>query len=70
MPGGGDARWYDIYRRILSAGKAVQVVNVRPWEVKPLLDAIGGRGVYVHTWVKSLVQAEEMAKTAEAYRQG
>src|SRR5690606_29338360 len=46
---GGNARWYDLYRRILAAGKAVQVVNVEHHEIEPLLDAIGTNGVYILT---------------------
>lgn len=44
---GGDLRWHPLYRKILDAGKAVQVVNVKHHELKPLLDAIGTGGVYV-----------------------
>ena len=45
---GGHERWWPLYRRILAAGKSVQVVAVKPAEVAPLLDAIGTRGVYLH----------------------
>ena len=44
---GGHKRWHEMYRKILSAGKSVQVVNVEPCEVVPLLDGIGNRGVYI-----------------------
>ena len=54
---GGSPRWYDLYRRILNAGKSVQVINVQREEVIPLLDAIGGRGVYVMTEVDPEIQA-------------
>lgn len=46
---GGDPRWYDLYRKILDAGKSVQAVNVEHHEVGPLLDAIGRDGVYIMT---------------------
>ena len=45
---GGNERWWPLYRRILDAGKSVQVVAVKPAEVAPLLNAIGTRGVYLH----------------------
>lgn len=45
---GGHERWWPMYRRILAAGKSVQIVAVKPHEVAPLLDAIGPRGVYLH----------------------
>lgn len=38
-----------MYKRILDAGKSVQVVGVAPSEILPLLDAIGGKGIYVMT---------------------
>lgn len=47
IEGGGHERWWPLYRRILEAGKSVQVVAVRPHELEPLLNAIGTRGVYV-----------------------
>ena len=43
---GGNRRWYDLYRRILAAGKSVQVLVARTEELIPLLDAIGPKGVY------------------------
>jgi hypothetical protein len=65
---GGSPRWYDLYRRILTAGKSVQAVNVEPGEILPLLDAIGGRGVYLITQFGSEREAEEMADKVEPYR--
>ena len=56
---GGHPRWYDLYRRILAAGKSVQIVNVKPQEVRPLLDAIGRKGVYILSQFKD---EEEAAK--------
>jgi hypothetical protein len=46
---GGGPRWYNLYRRILDAGKSLQAVCVKPEEVLPLLDAIGNNGVYIMT---------------------
>jgi hypothetical protein len=64
---GGNKRWYDLYRRILSAGKSVQVVNVEPDEVLPLLDAIGPKGVYILIQFKNEHEAERVLKSVEAY---
>jgi len=47
LPGGGSPEWYDLYRRILAAGKSVQAIGVAPGEVEPLLDATGGDGMLV-----------------------
>jgi hypothetical protein len=47
VPGGGSPEWYPLYRRILDAGKSVQAVGVGLDEVIPLLDAVGGQGMYI-----------------------
>lgn len=57
---GGDPRWYELYRRILDAGKSVQVVNVEHHEVLPLLDAIGTDGVYILTTFTGQEDAEAL----------
>jgi hypothetical protein len=64
---GGNKRWHDLYRRILAAGKSVQVVNVEPDEVIPLLDAIGNRGVYMLIQFKDEREAEQVLQRAEGY---
>lgn len=65
---GGASRWYPMYRRILAAGKSLQVLGVEPGEVIPLLDAIGGRGVYVMTHFENTRQAESLLAQVENYR--
>ncbi|MFI5355803.1 MAG: hypothetical protein ACHQ4G_00565 [Opitutales bacterium] len=47
LEGGGHERWWPLYRQVLKAGKAVQIVAVKPAEVGPLLDALGPHGVYL-----------------------
>jgi hypothetical protein len=64
---GGNKRWYDLYKRILSAGKSVQVVNVELDEVRPLLDAVGPKGVYMLIQFKDEAQAEKARKLVEPY---
>ena len=68
VPGGGSPEWYDLYRRVLDASKSVQAVGVGPDEVVPLLDAVGGKGMYIQTWCKTPAQAEELATKVDAYR--
>ena len=68
VPAGGDSSWYPLYRKILDAGKSVQVADVKADEIIPLLDAIGGDGVYVLGFYDSAAQLEEIAKRAEPYR--
>jgi hypothetical protein len=65
---GGHPRWYDLYRRILSAGKSVQVVNVEPHEVVPLLDAIGPKGVYILIQFRDEDEVERVLKSVESFR--
>ena len=65
---GGSPRWYDLYRRILAAGKSLQVTDIYPEEVVPLLDAIGGKGVYIMAHFKNEREIEEMMGKVEQFR--
>ena len=65
---GGNARWYDLYKRILDCGKSVQVVDVHADEIVPLLDAIGGKGVYVITSFATPGEADAVMTKVEPYR--
>lgn len=62
LEGGGSPRWYDVYRRILAAGKSIQAVGVKPAEVKPLIDAIGTHGVYLLVRFETIDQVDEVEK--------
>jgi len=64
---GGHPRWYDLYRRILAAGKSLQILDTRPDEIVPLLDAIGTKGVYILTSVKDEREADQLLKRLEGY---
>jgi hypothetical protein len=68
IPGGGDPRWYDLYRRILAAGKGVQAVGVAPAEVIPLLDAVGPAGMYLMVSAGSETAARKLEEQVEGYR--
>jgi hypothetical protein len=68
LPQGGDPMWYDLYRRILAAGKSVQAIGVRPHEVIPLLDAVGPQGMFVMVNADSQAEAEALVEAVEAYR--
>lgn len=67
-PPGGDPSWYPTYRKILTAGKALWAANLRKHEVLPLLDAIGGRGVYASVNGLCVADAEDLARDVEPYR--
>lgn len=68
LPLGGDPQWFDLYRRILAAGKSVQVYLVDCHEIVPLLDAIGGAGVYVLGIFRNMAEVETVARQIEPYR--
>ena len=65
---GAVSHWAPMYRRILDAGKSLWIANARPDEVVPLLDAIGGHGVYLTVDVMSCDVMERLARVVEQYR--
>lgn len=68
VPSGGDPHWYDLYRRVVRAGKAVQAVNVKPEQVVPLVRALDGQGIYLLTDFSSREQAEDIGRALEQFR--
>jgi hypothetical protein len=68
IPQGGDPLWFDMYRKILDAGKSVQAIGVRPHEVIPLLEAVGPNGLYIMVNADSEAEARAVVEAAEAYR--
>lgn len=65
---GAHPRWYPLYRRILEAGKSVQVMDVHEHEIIPLLNAIGSKGVYLMTHINSLDEADSIRRKIEPFR--
>ncbi len=47
LPSGGSPHWYELYKRILKAGKSVQAIHVKHDEIKPMIDALGNEGLYI-----------------------
>jgi hypothetical protein len=68
LPLGGDPQWFDLYRRILDAGKSVQVYLVWAEEIVPVLDAIGSEGVYILGLFRSPDEVESVARGIEGFR--
>lgn len=66
--GGGHPKWYDLYRRILAAGKSVQAICVKVDEVIPLLDAVGGRGMFIWVEAPDEATARRLEERVQAYR--
>jgi hypothetical protein len=67
-PGGASPEWFELYRRILAAGKGVQVVGAEPREVLPLLNAVGTRGVFVMVRAGSESEARSLEEKVDSYR--
>lgn len=65
---GSHPRWFEMYEKILGAGKSIQVLGVGRDEIVPLLDAIGGKGVYLMTSFSSPGEAEAVMELVEPYR--
>ncbi|MCE5185937.1 MAG: uroporphyrinogen decarboxylase family protein [Planctomycetaceae bacterium] len=73
VPPGGSGHWYDLYRKILAAKKAVWVANIDTEDVLPLLDAIGAQGVYLnvvtsHGRPPQAHDIEQLSYRIESYR--
>ncbi len=65
---GGNARWYDMYRRIVAAGKSVQILGVKTDEVRPLLDTVGNKGIYLMPKSADPYEADKFLELIEPYR--
>jgi hypothetical protein len=69
QPHGSDPTWWPLYRRILQADKAVQVVGVKQAEVLPLLDALGPRGLYLAVSdLQTPDEVDALYRAVERYR--
>ncbi|NQT27253.1 hypothetical protein HQ585_18005 [candidate division KSB1 bacterium] len=68
LGGGGDPCWHDMYKKILASGKSLQIWEIDIEDIIPLLDEIGGKGVYLLANFKNEKEAEEINKKVESYR--
>ena len=67
-PQGGSPKWYDLYRRILAAGKSIMACWVTLDELRPLLDAIGGDGVHIEMDFHNEQEVEQALRIVEEYQ--
>lgn len=67
-PQGGSPKWYDLYRRILAAGKSVMACWVTLDELRPLLDNIGGDGVHIEMDFHNEDEVEKALRIVEEYQ--
>ncbi len=66
--GNGPAmRWVDVYRRILDAGKSIQVLAASPADALEIVDALGSRGVWITVCdLDSRTEAEDLLLEVES----
>lgn len=64
-PKGSDPYWFEMYRKIINAGKSVQIVNVEQSDIENILNGVGTNGVYILGEFKSTLQANETQKMLE-----
>jgi len=67
-PQGGSPKWYDLYRKILAAGKSIMACWVTLDELKPLLDHIGGDGVHLEMDFHNEREVEQAMRIIEEYQ--
>jgi len=67
-PGTGSATWFEMYKRILGAGKSLLLLDVEPHEVKPLLHSIGTKGVLIATTARTIDEAQKLLQWTEGLR--
>ncbi|MBC5647740.1 uroporphyrinogen decarboxylase/cobalamine-independent methonine synthase family protein [Christensenella tenuis] len=68
LPGGGDPCWYGIYEKILSAGKALQLVEVGAEEVPQVMERFGSAGINIMTAPMTRTEAQTMLEKIEKFR--
>jgi len=68
VPPGGDPHWFPLYHRIRDAGKALWIAGAKIHELRPLLDELGGEGLYITVNMPSAAEFEEAAEIVEEYR--
>ena len=67
-PQGGNAKWYDLYKRILAGGKSILASWVTLDELRPLLDNIGGDGVHLEMDFHNEREVEQAMRIIEEYQ--
>lgn len=68
-PQGGSPKWYDLYRKILAAGKSIMACWVTLDELRPLLDNIGGDGVHIEMDFHNEAEVEKAMRIVEEYQE-
>ena len=66
-PPGDNQVWYDLYKKILKAGKSVQIYGSNPANALPLLNSVGPAGVNLVYYGLDERRAEDLLKKVEPY---
>ena len=66
-PQGGSPKWYDLYKKILGAGKSIMACWVTLDELRPLLDNIGCDGVHIEMDFHNEDEVEQAMRIVEEY---
>lgn len=64
---GGNPKWWSDYKKILGAGKCLQIVNCKRKDVIPTLNEIGGKGVFLQ--VERIENEDDVQWLDEATRE-
>jgi len=67
-PGTGSATWFEMYKRILGAGKSLLLLDVEPHDVEPLFHSIGTKGVLMATTARTADEARNLLQRSEGLR--
>ena len=67
-PQGGSPKWYDLYKKILAAGKSIMACWVTLPELRPLLDAIGTDGIHIEMDFHNETEVDQALAIVEEYR--
>ena len=68
QPQGGDPCWFDLYKRIRSAGKSVIPCWVKVDELAPLLDSVGSQGLNIEMDIQTEEEMENAINISNRYR--
>lgn len=60
QPNAGSLHWLDLYKKILESGKSVQIIKAKPKQVKPLVENLGNKGLYIAVDCDSDSELEEL----------
>lgn len=68
QPQGGDPQWYDLYCKILDAGKSVMINWVKSEELEPLIQAMGNDGLHINVDFKNEEEIDQALEIVNRYR--